>query len=135
MPSSAPRAGRVPWPAASTPSPPTTTGGPRRGSARPSSGAGSSPGTPTVGERFARLADRFVWDRPFTDADIREIRRTKARVEGERLPADEDPQFHLKLGRGSLADIEWTAQLLQLTHGCGPPGTLQALDALVVPAP
>ena len=88
-------------------------------------------GDPEVGRRFARLADRFVWDRPFTDADIREIRRTKARVEGERLPADEDPQFHLKLGRGSLADIEWTAQLLQLTHRVRATGTLQALDALV----
>nr|MDQ2726212.1 bifunctional [glutamine synthetase] adenylyltransferase/[glutamine synthetase]-adenylyl-L-tyrosine phosphorylase [Actinomycetota bacterium] len=88
-------------------------------------------GDPEVGQRFARLAEGFVWDRPFTDADIREIRRTKARVEGERIPAGEDPQFHLKLGRGSLTDIEWTAQLLQLTHRVRAAGTLDALDALV----
>ncbi|MDQ6839274.1 MAG: bifunctional [glutamine synthetase] adenylyltransferase/[glutamine synthetase]-adenylyl-L-tyrosine phosphorylase [Actinomycetota bacterium] len=84
-----------------------------------------------VGQRFARLAEGFVWDRPFTDTDIREVRRTKARVEGERIPAGEDPRFHLKLGRGSLSDIEWTAQLLQLTHGVRATGTLEALDALV----
>ncbi len=43
----APRARTVPWPAASTATPPTTTGGPRRGSARPWSGPGSWPETPT----------------------------------------------------------------------------------------
>ncbi len=88
-------------------------------------------GDPEVGERFARLAAEFVWDQPFTDDNRREIRRTKARVEGLRIPAGEDPQFHLKLGRGSLADIEWTAQLLQLTFGVQATGTLDALDALI----
>ena len=41
----------------------------------------------------------------------------KARIERERIPPREDPQFHLKLGRGSLSDVEWTVQLLQLRHG------------------
>ena len=41
----------------------------------------------------------------------------KARIERERIPPGEDPQFHLKLGRGSLSDVEFTAQLLQLRHG------------------
>jgi glutamate-ammonia-ligase adenylyltransferase len=88
-------------------------------------------GDPEVGRHFAQLAEHFVWETPFTGADVREIRRTKARVEGERIPAGEDPQFHLKLGRGSLTDIEWTAQLGQLTHGVRATGTLEALDALV----
>ena len=47
----------------------------------------------------------------------REIRRMKARIERERIPPGEDPQFHLKLGRGSLSDIEFTVQLEQLAHG------------------
>ena len=34
-------------------------------------------------------------------------------------PAGEDPEFHLKLGRGSLSDVEWTVQLLQLRSGIG----------------
>ena len=60
----------------------------------------------------------------------------KARIESERIPPGEDPQFHLKLGRGSLSDIEFTVQLEQLAHGGAhaevrDPSTLRALDALV----
>jgi glutamate-ammonia-ligase adenylyltransferase len=67
-------------------------------------------------------------------ADVTEIRRLKARVEHERLPRGADPNTHLKLGRGGLADIEWTVQLLQLRYaGQMPalrsPRTLTALDA------
>ncbi|HVC71394.1 MAG TPA: bifunctional [glutamine synthetase] adenylyltransferase/[glutamine synthetase]-adenylyl-L-tyrosine phosphorylase [Acidimicrobiales bacterium] len=87
-------------------------------------------GDRTLGERFLALARRFVWDRPLTDGDIADIRRMKARIERERIPPREDPQFHLKLGRGSLSDIEWTAQLLQLRHGVSATGTMSALDAL-----
>jgi glutamate-ammonia-ligase adenylyltransferase len=67
-----------------------------------------------------------------TDADVREIRRIKARVDDERLPRGADPALHLKLGRGARADIEWTVQLLQLRHGAEVPGlrTTQTLAAL-----
>ena len=51
-----------------------------------------------------------------TGDDLREIRRIKARVEKERLPQGADPARHLKLGRGSLSDVEWLVQLLQLQH-------------------
>ena len=44
---------------------------------------------------------------------------------------DADPARHLKLGRGSLSDIEFTVQLLQLRHGVRGARTLGALDALV----
>jgi glutamate-ammonia-ligase adenylyltransferase len=69
-----------------------------------------------------------------TEADVVEVRRIKARVDRERLPRGADPQTHLKLGRGGLADIEWTVQLLQLRFaGSEPalrsPRTLTALDA------
>ena len=40
----------------------------------------------------------------------------KARVDSERLPRGADPKTHTKLGRGGLADIEWTVQLLQLRY-------------------
>jgi glutamate-ammonia-ligase adenylyltransferase len=85
-------------------------------------------------ELGAALLDRlapYVWDDGLRPDDVREIRRLKARIERERMPAGEDPQFHLKLGRGSLSDIEWTAQLLQLEHGVRSPGTMAALVALV----
>ena len=66
---------------------------------------------------------------------VREIRRMKARVESERLPRGADPNTHTKLGRGGLADIEWTVQLLQLRHAHEVPAlhntsTLETLDAI-----
>ncbi|HEX8802723.1 MAG TPA: hypothetical protein VF743_00980, partial [Acidimicrobiales bacterium] len=83
-----------------------------------------------LGERFLALVDEAVWGRPFTAEAEREVRRMKARVERERIPPGEDPEFHLKLGRGSLSDVEWTVQLLQLRTGVRAPGTLEALAAL-----
>jgi glutamate-ammonia-ligase adenylyltransferase len=61
------------------------------------------------------------------------VRRMKARVERERIPPGEDPQFHLKLGRGSLSDVEFTVQLQQLIHGGERPGlrTPSTTDALL----
>ena len=82
--------------------------------------------------RFMDAAEQFVWGAPLGDDEVAEIRRMKARVERERIPAREDPQFHLKLGRGSLSDVEWTVQLLQLRHGVRGPSTMAALDELVV---
>jgi glutamate-ammonia-ligase adenylyltransferase len=88
-------------------------------------------GDPAVGRRFTAVVQPFVWDKPLTFEDVREIRRMKARIERERIPAGEDPQFHLKLGRGSLSDVEWTVQILQLEHRIRAEGTMAALDALV----
>ena len=53
-----------------------------------------------------------------TDEQVAEIRRIKARVETERMPRGGDPSLALKLGKGGIADVEWTVQLLQLQH-CG----------------
>jgi glutamate-ammonia-ligase adenylyltransferase len=63
---------------------------------------------------------------------VTEIRRIKARVDSERLPRRADPLTHAKLGRGGLADVEWTIQLLQLRHAHAVPGlrTTRTLEAL-----
>ena len=87
-------------------------------------------GDPSVAAAFTAVVEEFVWGQPFTEEHAREVRRMKARIERERLPAGDDPQFHLKLGRGSLSDVEWTAQLLQLQHGVRSQGTMAALRAL-----
>ena len=50
-------------------------------------------------------------------AELREIRRLKARMESERLPRGIDPGLHTKLGPGGLSDIEWLVQIKQLEHG------------------
>ena len=92
-------------------------------------------GRPCAGDRAIQswwqdVVDAWVWRRPFTEEEAREVRRMKARIERERIPAGEDPAFHLKLGKGSLSDVEWTVQLLQLLHGVAEPSTLPALAAL-----
>jgi glutamate-ammonia-ligase adenylyltransferase len=74
-------------------------------------------GDPELCRRFAALVDPIRWPADgLTEADVTEIRRLKARVDAERLPRGADPTLHLKLGRGGLADIEWTIQLLQMRH-------------------
>jgi [glutamine synthetase] adenylyltransferase / [glutamine synthetase]-adenylyl-L-tyrosine phosphorylase len=87
-------------------------------------------GDAEVARRFMEIVEPHVWLDRLPDDDVREIRRMKARIERERLPAGDDPQFHLKLGRGSLSDVEFTVQLLQLQHGVRATGTMAALDAL-----
>jgi len=85
---------------------------------------------------FELLADESRYPESISPADVREVKRIKARVESERLPQGADPARHLKLGRGSLSDVEWFVQLLQLQHAATVSGlrttsTLQALAAAV----
>jgi glutamate-ammonia-ligase adenylyltransferase len=86
-------------------------------------------------QRFTALVEPLRWpEGGLTESELREIRRIKARVDAERLPRGADPATHLKLGRGALADVEWTVQLLQLRHAGQVPGlrttrTLQALGS------
>jgi glutamate-ammonia-ligase adenylyltransferase len=93
-------------------------------------------GDVVLGAEFVALIDplRYPAD-PLTQEQVAEIRRIKARVERERLPRGADPATHTKLGRGGLADVEWTVQLLQLQHAAGllplrVPSTLEGLTAL-----
>lgn len=85
--------------------------------------------------RFTELIDPLRYPAGgLSQDDVIEIRRIKARVDEERLPRGADPNTHLKLGRGGLADIEWTVQLLQLRHageieGLRTPRTLDAVAA------
>ncbi|MDQ0426741.1 MULTISPECIES: bifunctional [glutamine synthetase] adenylyltransferase/[glutamine synthetase]-adenylyl-L-tyrosine phosphorylase [Cellulomonas] len=86
-----------------------------------------------LGERFVALVDPLRYPEGGLDpAAVREVRRIKARVEAERLPRGLDPTRHLKLGRGGISDVEWTAQLLQLLHAHAVPAlrTTSTLDAL-----
>lgn len=85
---------------------------------------------------FSALADRVRYPEWVPETELREIKRIKARVENERLPQGADPARHLKLGRGTLSDVEWLVQILQLRHAARVPGlrtqsTMEALDALV----
>jgi glutamate-ammonia-ligase adenylyltransferase len=87
-------------------------------------------GDRALGDELLDRIEPHVWGGGLTADEIREIRRMKARIEAERIPPGEDPEFHLKLGRGSLSDVEFTAQMLQLQYGVRGTGTLDSLRAL-----
>ena len=92
-------------------------------------------GDPGLGVAFMETVEPFVWRDPFPADDVVAIRRMKARVEKQRIPAGEDPDFHLKLGPGGLVDVEFLVQLLQLRHGARhpelrTPSTLEAIERL-----
>ncbi|MCH6229659.1 bifunctional [glutamine synthetase] adenylyltransferase/[glutamine synthetase]-adenylyl-L-tyrosine phosphorylase [Microbacterium sp. CFH 31415] len=83
---------------------------------------------------FMELADQVRYPATVDQQGLREIKRIKARVESERLPQGADPARHLKLGPGSLSDVEWLVQLLQLeraheVEGMRTTSTLAALKA------
>ncbi len=97
---------------------------------------------PICGDRdlcadFTALIDPLRWPAGgLSPDDVGEVRRLKARVDAERLPRGADPATHTKLGRGGLADVEWTVQLLQMQYAGRVPAlrttrTLPALAAAV----
>ena len=90
-------------------------------------------GDADLGARFIAAIEPVRYPELGLDAaQVREIRRIKARVESERLPRGADPSTHTKLGRGGLADVEWTVQLIQLRHGARIPAlrTTSTVDGI-----
>ena len=90
-------------------------------------------GDTALGKEFIALVDPLRYPPGgLTEADVAEVRRIKARVDAERLPRGASSATHLKLGRGGIADVEWTVQLLQMRFGHASPGlrTTQTLAAL-----
>lgn len=84
-----------------------------------------------LGQDLVSRLHAVTWAQGVTEEDVRDIRRMKVRIEQERLGRDGDPEFHLKLGRGTLSDIEFTVQLLQLRHQVPGAATIGALRSLV----
>jgi [glutamine synthetase] adenylyltransferase / [glutamine synthetase]-adenylyl-L-tyrosine phosphorylase len=93
-------------------------------------------GDPELARRFTALIEPLRWPEGGLDAAaVRDIRRLKARMEGERLPRGADPRTHVKLGLGGITDVEWVVQLQQLQHAheqerLRTTSTMAALDAL-----
>ncbi len=88
-------------------------------------------GDRAVGATFLRqVGERIFGESP---ADVRdEIRRMKERIEGDLRKQGKD-WGEIKLGRGSIRDVEFAAQSLQLVHGGRLPDarSFNTLDALV----
>jgi len=92
-------------------------------------------GDAALGAGFLAAAEPVVYRGDPDGSRAAAVRHMKARIEAERIPPHEDPDFHLKLGRGGMSDVEWTVQLLQLRHGgehpeVRTPSTLAGLAAL-----
>jgi len=95
-------------------------------------------GSETLRKGFQELIQAYRFPKELSSKQLLEIRRIKARVESERLPQGADPSRHLKLGRGSISDVEWLVQLYQLRYGhqssalqgTGTLGTLKELGLL-----
>ena len=93
-------------------------------------------GSAALSTEFLAMADPIRYPTRFDEDQLREVRRMKARIEGERLAQGADPAMHLKLGPGGLSDVEWLVQLIQLQHGAEHPelqtvSTLGALETAV----
>ncbi len=91
-------------------------------------------GNRALGGRFVAALAPILFGPDFSSTD--EIREMKDRIEAERISDDEDPALHLKLGEGSLTDVEFAVQVLRLRHGHAHPGvrrpdTEGAVEALV----
>ncbi|MDY5153807.1 glutamate-ammonia-ligase adenylyltransferase [Actinobaculum suis] len=91
-------------------------------------------GSQTLGLAFREVIDPYRYPAApgFSAREVTEVRRMKLRIEKERIPGGGRATHHVKLGPGGLADIEWTAQLLQLQYAGQVPGlrTTSTVEAL-----
>ncbi|MGL4305777.1 MAG: bifunctional [glutamine synthetase] adenylyltransferase/[glutamine synthetase]-adenylyl-L-tyrosine phosphorylase [Mycobacteriaceae bacterium] len=78
-----------------------------------------------LGQAYMQAVSPLVWTASEREDFVPEVQAMRRRVE-EMVPADMRER-ELKLGRGSLRDVEFAVQLLQLVHG-------RADDSLRVPA-
>lgn len=86
-----------------------------------------------LGRAYREQIASLAWSAAHREGFVSEIRAMRTRVEEHIPPAHAERQ--LKLGRGGLRDIEFTAQLLQMVHGRTDPAlrvgdTLTALKRL-----
>jgi glutamate-ammonia-ligase adenylyltransferase len=83
---------------------------------------------PVLGREALALRDAFVWSGEPWDAA--EALRLRERQVSELVPAG---RFNVKLSRGGLVDVEYTAQYLQIQHGRDHPAlqTPRTQDALL----
>lgn len=88
-----------------------------------------------LGRRFAANAADVAYPERLPFEQVAAIRRMRVRMEEERVRPREARRFHFKLGYGSLADVQFAAELSLMRHGFHHPEvrrrhTLDALEAL-----
>jgi glutamate-ammonia-ligase adenylyltransferase len=92
-------------------------------------------GDQALGNRTLSVARDAAYPARVDEAQLRQIRHLKARMEKERVARGSDPKRDMKIGPGGVSDIEFAVQLAQLRFGHDQPelqttGTLEALRGL-----
>ena len=90
-------------------------------------------GDEALGRRFEGWAEDFAYPPDGLTVDrVAEIRKMRERIERERVRPPEATTFHFKLGRGSLADVQFAVELSLMRHGGAVPEvrTRRTLDAI-----
>jgi len=93
-------------------------------------------GDAALGRRFELNARDVAYPADGITLDhAEEIRRMRERIELERVRPPDASRFHLKLGRGSLADVQFAVEVSLMRHGGRNPavrtaGTLDAIERL-----
>lgn len=90
-------------------------------------------GNARLGHSYIDTIKPLIWSQPNRSAIVESARHLRKRVL-DLIPASER-DTEIKLGRGGLRDVEFTAQLMQLVHGVADESlrvmdTFSALDAL-----
>ncbi|HSL10813.1 MAG TPA: DUF294 nucleotidyltransferase-like domain-containing protein [Actinomycetota bacterium] len=90
-------------------------------------------GDDALGRRFEGWSEEFAYPPDGLTLDrVAEIRKMRERIERERVKPPEATTFHLKLGRGSLADVQFAVELSLMRYGGAIPEvrTRRTLDAI-----
>jgi [glutamine synthetase] adenylyltransferase / [glutamine synthetase]-adenylyl-L-tyrosine phosphorylase len=88
-----------------------------------------------LGRRFCSFASDFCYPQYLPVERATEIRRMRERIERERVKPAEASRFHVKLGYGSLADVQFAVELSLMRFGGAHPEvrsrrTLDAIERL-----
>jgi glutamate-ammonia-ligase adenylyltransferase len=73
-------------------------------------------GDPSLGRDVVEELSMIVYSKPLTPGDLAEMLRIRGRMEVEIAKEDPD-RYNIKTGRGSIVDIEFLTQALQLSAG------------------
>ncbi len=92
-------------------------------------------GDEALGRRFCSFAEDFAYPEYLPLDRAAEILRMRERIERERVRPPDAGRFHVKLGYGSLADVQFAVELSLMQHGGEHPEvrtrrTLEAIERL-----
>lgn len=85
-------------------------------------------GDPEVGERLKALVNRFLFSKPLTDKEEREIYEMRMKLQA--VSKEGKGKYDLKLGYGGLVDVEFLVQYILLKKGKKIENTYRALEYL-----